>query len=309
MKSRLSDCEICPRRCGVNRLKDERGDCNSGALPVISAACDHHGEEPAISGTRGSGTIFFSNCNLKCVYCQNYQISQNKNCQHVNEVDSRSLALKMLYLQDELGCHNINLVSPTHFVPHILEALLDAIPMGLRLPLVYNTNAYDSIETLRELDGIVDIYLPDIKYSSDKYAMKYSRARNYVDSSRQAIREMHRQVGNLVMDGDGIAKRGLIVRHLILPNDIAGSSDSLSWLVNNVSTEVTLSIMAQYSPYHLAPRVPLLSRKISGFEYQTVLNLLERLGIENGWVQELDSSEIYIPDFKRDGHPFSMQVK
>ena len=217
----------------------------------MASRCAHHGEEPALSGTRGSGTIFFNSCNLKCIYCQNSQISQG---QHVRSecIDSRGLAEMMLYLQDELHCHNINLVSPTHYVPQIVEAVCEAVPLGLDIPIVYNTNGYDSVETLAMLDGIIDIYLPDIKYASDKWAGKFSGARHYVKYSRLAIAEMYRQVGNLETDDRGVAQRGLIVRQLILPNRLAGSADSLKWLATGVSRDVTLSIMAQYYPCHLA---------------------------------------------------------
>ncbi|MBI4334032.1 MAG: radical SAM protein [Chloroflexi bacterium] len=303
LRRRLAACDICPRRCGVNRLEDQRDFCRSGRLPIVASVCDHHGEEPAISGTRGSGTIFFRHCNLKCVYCQNHQISQGEGDPDTGEIDCSTLAERMVYLQT-LGCHNINLVSPSHFVPQIVEAVLQAVPLGLTIPLVYNTNAYDAIESLKELEGIIDIYLPDVKYASDSQAMKYSQAHHYVESSRAALKEMHRQVGRLVPDPDGIAQRGLIIRHLILPNDIAGSPDSLSWLARELSPEVTVSIMAQYFPCHRASRVPLLSRRISLSEFTEVASLVEELGFENGWVQELDAAENYLPDFEREGHPF-----
>ena len=303
LKDRLRNCDICPRKCYVDRTRDKKGFCRSGYLASISSYCDHHGEEPVISGKRGSGTIFFTKCNLKCIFCQNYQISQPIDNGHL-EIDSHALANVMLYLQDELGCHNINLVSPSHFVPQIVEALLYAVPLGLKIPLVYNTNAYDSIETLKLLDGIIDIYLPDIKYASDQYAEKYSKADNYVAISRQAIGEMFRQVGNLVTDGDGIAQRGLIVRHLILPNRLAGSAASLKWLAECISREIAVSVMAQYYPSHLAAYDPMLSRTISLAEYNEVVTIVQELGMENGWLQELDSAALYLPNFESKGHPF-----
>lgn len=304
LEARLTACDICPRKCGVNRLEDQRDFCRSGRLPVVTSVCDHHGEEPVLSGTKGSGTIFFGNCNLKCLYCQNHQISQSPDSHRSDEIDCGTLAERMLHLQNELGCHNINFVSPSHFVPQIVRAVAIAVPMGLWVPLVYNTNGYDSLESLRELDGIIDIYLPDLKYASDNYGMKYSQARDYVKHSRAAIKEMHRQVGDLATDENGIARKGLIVRHLILPNEIAGSRESLSWLAREVSNTVTLSVMAQYSPFHRAPRVPLLSRRINAREYDEVVRLVEDLGFENGWVQELESAGNYLPDFERGGHPF-----
>ena len=304
LEDRLAACDICPRKCGVNRNLDEEGFCHSGRSPIVSSVCAHQGEEPAISGFRGSGTIFFSNCNLRCVFCQNYQISQNWRNQAHNVIDCQALAKKMLYLQNELSCHNINLVSPSHFIPQIVRAVFKAVPVGLHIPLVYNTNSYDSMETLKELDGIIDIYLPDIKYASDNSSVKYSQAPGYTGISRAAIKEMYRQVGDLEVDDNGVAVRGVIVRHLVLPNRLAGSEDSLTWLANEVSASVTVSIMAQYSPMHKAPRVPLLSRKVSLNEYQNVRELVSDLGLDNGWVQDMVSSEIYIPDFEKEGHPF-----
>jgi len=307
LEARLKSCDICPQECGVNRLEGELGFCHSAYLPIVAAVCAHHGEEPPISGTKGSGTMFFGNCNMRCVYCQNHQISQNWEKQKSNEVDCHTLAERLLYLQ-AVGCHNINFVSPSHFVPQIVRAVLEAVPMGLRLPLVYNTSGYDSLKSLRELDGIIDIYLPDLRYASNKWGKKFSQAPDYVEQARAAIKEMHRQVGDLVVDDEGVARRGLIVRHLILPNRIAGSRESLKWLVNEVSPNVTLSVMAQYFPSHRAPQVSLLSRKILPFEYDEVVELLDKLGIENGWVQEMDSAENYLPDFERQGHPFDLGV-
>lgn len=304
LNERLAECDICPRSCRVNRLEGSGGYCRSGKPVRVAHLCAHHGEEPAISGTRGSGTIFFGGCNLSCIFCQNYQISQG----HLGLfrcTDGRGLAGIMICLQDELHCHNINLVSPTHYVPQIVEAVCEAVPLGLHVPIVYNTNGYDSLETLAMLDGIVDIYIPDIKYASDKWAKKFSRARRYVKHSKLAIAEMYRQVGNLVTDGEGVAQRGLIVRHLILPNRLSGSADSLKWLATSLSPDVTLSIMAQYFPCHLAENEPLLSRKISAGEYGEVTDIIEKLGMDNGWLQQLDSAEHYLPDFQREGHPFS----
>jgi len=299
LEARLASCDICPRRCGVNRLKDESGFCRSGYLPILSASCDHHGEEPVLSGSRGSGAIFFGNCNLRCVYCQNYQISQNPKKQKPNKIDFHTLAEQMLYLQEELGCHNINLVSPSHFVPQIVRALLLAVPMGLKLPLVYNSNAYDSISTLKELDGIIDIYLPDLRYASSAFARKYSHAPRYVEHSHRAIKEMYCQVGELVVDESCLVQRGLIVRHLILPNDLAGSRQSLTWLAQEVSPTVAVSIMSQYSPQHRAQNIPELKRTIKAAEYEMVLKLLDELGLEKGWVQEMGAQEIYLPDFEQ----------
>ncbi|MGA2368398.1 MAG: radical SAM protein [Dehalococcoidia bacterium] len=306
LKELLADCEICPRKCHVNRLENDSGFCRSGSLARISNYCDHHGEEPVLSGSKGSGTIFFSGCNMRCSYCQNYQISQAMDRKD-SFLNGEELAEIMLYLQEKLQCHNINLVSPTHYVPQIVEAVFFAARGGLRLPIVYNTNAYDSTDTLKLLDGIVDIYLPDIKYSSDEWAIKFSQGKDYISQSRQAIGEMYRQVGNLVTDSSGMAQRGLIVRHLILPNGIAGSADSLRWLADHISRDVTVSVMAQYRPCYKADSEPLLSRGISLDEYQEVVALMEKLGLENGWLQEMDSFNYYLPDFERQGHPFQIK--
>ena len=308
LESRLASCDICPRQCRVNRLAGERGFCHSARLPVVSAVCAHHGEEPPLSGNNGSGAIFFGNCNLRCAYCQNYQISQNWEKQQFREMDFHILAGRMLYLQNELGCHNINLVSPSHFVPQLVRAVLEAVPLGLKLPLVYNTNGYDSLESLRALDGIISIYLPDLRYASDEWADKLSQAPEYVTYARAAIKEMYRQVGELALDEEGLAQKGLIVRHLILPDRLAGSPASLTWLSEEISPSVTVSIMSQYFPAHRASLFPSLARKISESEYSEVIELVNRLGLENGWLQEMGASDSYLPDFESDGHPFSPTV-
>lgn len=303
LEERLAACDICPWKCGKDRTRGKMGRCNSGYLPIISSVCAHHGEEPALSGTHGSGTIFFGNCNMRCVYCQNWQISQDYEGQKKNEVSVSVLADKMLYLQDELHCHNINLVTPSHFVPQIVKALLEAVSGGLYIPLVYNTSSYDSVKTLKELDGIIDIYLADIRYASNEYGREYSHVHDYADISRAAIKEMQRQVGDLVVDENDIARRGLIIRHLVFPNHIAGSEESLKWLVEEISPKVTVSVMAQYYPAHCAYKYKELNRKINAEEYREVVDLVEKLGIENGWVQELDAAEYYRPDFT-DEEPF-----
>ncbi len=303
LEAKLSACDICPRECGIDRINGERSFCHSAYLPIVSTACAHHGEEPVISGSGGSGTIFFGNCNMRCVYCQNFQISQDSEKQKNKEMDFKTLAGEMLRLQN-MGCHNINLVSPSHFVPQIVMAVQEAVPMGLRLPLVYNSGGYDSLKTIKELDGIIDVYLPDLRYASNQLSKQFSEAPDYVSHAHAAIQEMYRQVGNVVLDENGIIQRGLIVRHLILPNGIAGSRESLTWLAQEISPDVTVSIMSQYYPTHTASQIPLLARKINQVEYNEVVDLLESLGIENGWLQEMDSSENYLPDFERDGHPF-----
>jgi putative pyruvate formate lyase activating enzyme len=304
LKQRLESCDLCPHLCGVNRLQDERGFCHSGLRLVISSYCAHNGEEPALAGSRGSGTIFFGNCNMRCLYCQNFQISQSYAAQHTNEVDYHTLAGYMLHLQNNLHCHNINLVSPTHFVPQIVEALLEAVAHGLNLPLVYNTGGYDSLEIIRRLEGIVDIYLPDIRYAADEIALRYSQVKNYVINNRQSIQEMYRQVGDLQVDENEVAYRGVIVRHLILPDGLAGSQDSLRWLAREVAVSITVSVMSQYYPCHRAGEFTELARTITYAEYRQVVDMLEKLGLENGWLQEMDAPANYLPDFNREGHPF-----
>ena len=220
-------------------------------------------------------------------------------------MDSHTLAERMLYLQDELNCNNINFVSPSHFVPQVLRAVVEGVSIGLRVPLVYNSCGYDSIASLKELDGVISIYLPDLRYTSDKVAKKFSHVPDYVARARQAIKEMYRQVEDLMVDESGLARKGLIVRHLILPNGLAGSEESLTWVVRDLSPTVTVSIMSQYMPMHRASRIPLLSRKVTVDEREAVMQLLTDLGIENGWVQEMGAAEEYLPDFEREGCPFS----
>jgi putative pyruvate formate lyase activating enzyme len=306
LEERLSACDLCPWKCGINRLKGEKGFCQSGAQPIVASYCAHHGEEPALSGSRGSGTIFFGNCNMQCLYCQNYQISQDSAAQQHNETDCHTLAGHMLYLQNELECHNINLVSPSHFVPQIVKSLLEAVSGGLQIPLVYNTGGYDSLDTIKALDGIIDIYLPDIRYASDETARELSRVPDYIVNNRQVIREMYRQASDLKVDENEVAYRGVIVRHLILPEHLAGSEDSLNWLAREVSPSITVSIMSQYYPCHKAQQKPGLSRAVTYEEYVEVTNLLEDLGLENGWLQEMDAPTNYLPDFSRKGNPFEL---
>lgn len=297
----LKNCDLCPRECGVDRTKDELGFCKSGCLPIVASYCVHHGEEPVLSGTKGSGTIFFGNCNLKCVFCQNHQISRPAQSLKRNEVSFERLADIMLELQAK-GCHNINFVSPTHFSAQIIKSIAIAASKGLKIPLVYNTNAYDSLQALRLLDGIIDIYLPDIKYSDDNEAKEYSNAKEYVKHSRLSIAEMKQQVGNVFVN-DGIAVKGLIIRHLVLPNEIAGSGVSLRFIKDEIGRETFISVMSQYFPTNRSAEFPLLSRPIRQGEYEKVLELLDELGLENGWVQEYDSKDYYCPDFEKE-QPF-----
>src|SRR6478672_34051 len=248
----LEQCTICPLDCKVNRIEDEIARCYSGRLPIVSSYTAHFGEEPALVGTNGAGNIFFGNCNLRCVYCQNYQISQTHKEQLKNEITHERLAEIMLELQAK-GCHNINFVSPTHFAPQLARSVLLAAQAGLNLPIVYNTNAYDSVEVLRLLEGIVGVYLPDLKYAEDEAGYLYSKVPGYKDRARRAIAEMYRQTGDeLIFGEDGLLQRGLIIRLLVLPNDIGGVRESLEWIKDELSPRVAVSLMAQYYPTHQA---------------------------------------------------------
>jgi len=278
----LSSCELCPHKCRVNRLKGERGFCRSGEEVIISSYNTHFGEEPPLVGNFGSGTIFFTNCNLKCVYCQNYPISQLGNG---NKVTLQELAKIMLALQKR-KCHNIILVTPTHFVPQILKSLKSAIKMGLHIPIVYNSSGYDSANTLKLLDGVVDIYLPDARYADNEIARKYSSAPNYFEIMKKALNEMHRQVGDLITDKSGLARSGLIVRHLVLPEGLSGTKKIMSFIAREISPHTYISLMAQYFPAYQADQFPLLSRRIDKEEYREAVQIFKEEGLENGWFQE-----------------------
>ena len=304
----LESCSICPKNCGNNRLKDEIAACYSGRLPIVSSYTAHFGEEPCLSGTHGAGNIFFGNCNLRCVYCQNFQISQTWKTQKKNEITHERLAEMMLELQAK-GCHNIGFVSPTHFVPQMARAILIAAEKGLRLPIVYNTNAYDSVEILRLLDGIVDVYLPDLKYADDEAGFEYSKVRSYKTFAREAIKEMFRQTGDeLTFDEIGLLQKGLVIRLLVLPNDLAGIEENLRWIKEELSPKTAISLMAQYYATNKAAtdsRYILLSRRISEREWFNAVSLLEELGFEQGFMQEYESaSHYYRPDFTDAEKPF-----
>jgi len=304
----LLSCTVCPHDCGNNRMEGELARCYSGRLPIVSSYTRHFGEEPCLVGTRGAGLIFFGNCNLRCVYCQNYQISQTHKEQSKNEVTHERLAGMMLELQAR-GCHNINFVSPTHFAPQMARAILIAAEQGLRLPIVYNTNAYDSVEVLHLLDGIVAVYLPDLKYADPTDGYTYSKVPDYTAHARRALAEMYRQTGDeLIFNEDGLLQRGLVVRLLVLPNDVAGIRDSLTWLRESLSPRVAVSLMAQYYATNRAAtdaRYTLLSRRISESEWLRAVALLDELGMEEGWMQEYDSAaHYYRPDFNDRETPF-----
>jgi len=309
LEALLAACSICPKDCGNDRLNDEIAACYSGRLPIVSSYTAHFGEEPCLSGTNGAGNIFFGNCNLRCVYCQNYQISQTWKTQRKNEITHERLAEMMLELQDR-GCHNIGFVSPTHFAPQMARAILIAARQGLTLPIVYNTNAYDSVEVLKSLDGIIDVYLPDLKYADSNAGFQYSKVRDYTLHARAAIKEMHRQMGDdLIFGDDGLLKRGLMIRLLVLPNDVAGIEDNLRWIRDELSPKTAISLMAQYYATNKAAtddRYILLSRRISEGEWFEAVSLLHALGIDEGFMQEYESaSHYYRPNFADTAKPFS----
>ncbi|MBF0510559.1 MAG: radical SAM protein [Deltaproteobacteria bacterium] len=293
----LTSCCLCARACGVNRAGGEVGACRAPNLATVSHAGPHFGEEPGISGNNGAGNIFFAYCSMACVFCQNYQISQNFHPEERHFLSVGQLAAVMLDLQ-RAGCHNINLVSPTHFLPQIVAALDLAAASGLRLPIVYNTHGYESVPVLRLLEGIVDIYLPDLKYGDDRRAGELSGAPNYVRASQAAVKVMYRQVGAMVhLNEAGLISRGLIIRHLVLPGGLAGTSEVLEFIAAHLSPKVTLSLMAQYYPTNnAADRAP-LNRPVTAQEYHQALEMVAQAGLEIGWCQELSSAASFCPDF------------
>jgi len=274
----LRSCRVCPRHCRVNRLDDKFAVCRTGRYARVSSYSPHHGEEDCLRGWRGSGTIFLSGCNLRCVFCQNFDISWRV---RGSPTPPRKLAEMMLELQ-ACGCHNINFVTPEHVVPQLVEALPCAIDGGLRLPIVYNTSGYDGTESLELLDGIVDIYMPDFKYWDSEMARRYSRAPDYPQVARRALKEMHRQVGDLVIDEDGLAKRGLLIRHLVMPGDIAGTGEILRWIAQELSPATYVNLMAQYYPAGKVTRseFPEINRRVAPVEYERALDQAWRAGLE-----------------------------
>ena len=285
-REHLRACDLCPRRCGVNRLKRERGYCRSGEAPMVASSNVHVWEEPPISGTRGSGTIFFSNCTAHCLFCQNYPISQ---LGVGRAVSTEELADMMIRLQRQ-GCHNINLVTPTHYVPQILSAVEAAAGRGLKIPLVYNTSGYECPDILRLLDGVVDVYLPDAKYADETVARRLSGFREYVKHNRVALLEMQRQVGSdLATDAEGMAVRGMIVRHLVLPEGLSQTPQVLAWIAGNLSQNTYVSLMSQYFPAHKSVGHPELGRRLRTGEYEQALAAFEAVGLERGWRQELET--------------------
>lgn len=279
----LESCVICPRKCKINRLNNQKGFCKTGLKARVYSFMAHHGEEPPISGQNGSGTVFFASCNMSCAYCQNYEFSQEV-CPD-KEVDSRELANIMLELQNR-NCHNINLVTPTHVMPQILQALLLAIPAGLKIPLVYNTSGYELAEMIEFLDGIVDIYLPDMRYAGNNSAIKYSSAIGYPQYNQQAVKEMHRQRGIARINKVGIMEQGLIIRHLVLPGNISGTKEIMEFIARELSPETYISLMSQYTPCYKTNGFPELNRRINLQEYELAQQIQSDLGLHNGWTQE-----------------------
>ncbi len=271
----LSNCRICPHQCGVNRLEDERGFCRTGARAIVSGHGPHFGEEPPISGTRGSGTVFFSGCNMRCIYCQNYEVSQEM---EGHEVTPEFLAFFLLALQEQ-GCHNINLVTPSHVVPQFLEGLLLAAREGLHLPVVYNSGGYDGITTLRLLDGIIDIYMPDIKYSDNRTGLELSGVKSYWTAAKNALLEMYRQVGNLQLDSNGVACKGLLIRHLVLPGGLSGTRKVMKFIATEISRDAVINIMDQYRPCGRASEHPPLDRRLRPEEFKQAIEWAKQAGL------------------------------
>jgi len=292
----IKKCTGCPRNCFADRTSREFGTCQSGDKPIVSSYTLHFGEEPVLSGTNGAGNIFFGNCNLRCDYCQNFVISQNPKAEIRNEVSYERLSEIMLELQNK-NCHNIGLVSPTHFAVPILNSIKLASESGLNLPIIYNSNGYDSVEMLKLYKDVIDIYLPDFKYGNNDYGRRYSKAPNYFDGCKLAIKEMYEQVGGELVYENGVVVRGLIIRHLVLPNGLAESEEVFKFISRELGPQIHISVMAQYYPTNRASKNILLNRTITETEYIGVLELLEKYGLENGWVQEMESNNFYRPDF------------
>jgi putative pyruvate formate lyase activating enzyme len=288
-------CIVCPRKCMINR-DNAVGFCRVGNQPIVAKAYLHMWEEPCVSGTRGSGTVFFSGCNLRCVFCQNYKISQE--C-FGEQVTIEKLGKIFLSLQEK-GAHNINLVSPTHYLPQISECLSGI--KGLNIPIIYNSNGYENVETVKQLKGYVNVYMPDLKYMSSELSLKYSGARDYFGKATSAIKEMYEQAGGVEFDDNGLIKKGLVIRHLILPGLSSESIKVLDWIKTNMPQDIIVSVMSQYTPCYKAESCPEINRRITRWEYGRVIRHFKRLEFKYGYFQERDSaSEDYIPDFNLEG--------
>lgn len=292
----LEKCAICPHNCGINRLNNQIGRCKSKDTVKVALYSTHNFEEPCISGKKGSGTVFFSNCNMNCVFCQNYEISQQGKGKEISIEELADIFIK----QQEKDVENINLVTPTSYVPQIIEAIKIARKNGLKLPIVYNTNGYEKVETLKMLEGYVDIYLPDFKYSDNELGKRLSKVDNYFEIVTEALKEMYGQTGKAVFNGEGIMQKGMIIRHLVLPNHILNSRRVLKWINENMH-DVYVSVMAQYFPTYKAKEIDDINRKLTKEEYEQIENYLYRLDLENGYIQELgEHEEEYVPHWEFD---------
>jgi putative pyruvate formate lyase activating enzyme len=275
----LKECQLCPRECGINRLDGKVGVCQAGSDLTISSAFPHFGEEPPLVGYHGSGTIFLTHCNLRCVFCQNYDISHLGRGERITSSD---MARIMLRLQ-EVGCHNINFVTPTHYASQIIASLPEAIEKGLRLPIVYNCSGYESIEVIRLLEGIVDIYMPDAKYMDEKYSERFSNAPDYPEVIKKVLKEMHRQVGDLTINSQGIAERGLLIRHLVMPGGVASSEAMLKFIAEEISIHSYVNIMEQYRPEYRAHEYPEISRRVTSKEYMEAIQWAKHYRLYRGF--------------------------
>lgn len=294
MLENLEKCTTCPHKCGINRTK-QIGRCKANDKLKIALYSLHKFEEPCISGENGSGTIFFSNCNLNCVFCQNYEISQKEKGKEITVEELAEIFLKQ---QNNNKAHNINLVSPTIYAYQIIEAIKIAKNKGLYIPIIYNSNGYESMETLKDLEGYIDIYLPDLKYYYNELGEKYSKVKRYFEIATEAIKEMYRQVGKLQFDEKGMIKKGVIIRHLVLPNHIENSKRVLKWIKNNIGNRASVSVMAQYFPTYQSMETD-LNRKLTKEEYEEIENYLYKLNLENGYIQELgEHEEEYVPKWE-----------
>ena len=295
MEELLENCNICPHKCNINRNKGKIGRCKATNKIKVALYSVHNFEEPCISGEKGSGTVFFSNCNLNCIYCQNYEISQQGRGKEISIEELSDIFIE----QQKRNVENINLVTPTSYAPQIIEAIKIARKKGLNIPIVYNTNGYENIETIKMLDGYVDIYLPDLKYYYNDIAKKYSKIDNYFEIATKAIKEMKKQIGKTVIDENGIMKKGIIIRHLVLPNNIENSKKILKWIRENMNNDTYISVMAQYFPTYKAKEDLELNRKLTKQEWREIEEYIEKLGIENGFIQELgEHEEEYVPKWE-----------
>lgn len=294
-KELLEKCEICPHKCKVNRIEGKVGRCKAKDTVKIALYSIHKFEEPCISGNNGSGTVFFSNCNLNCIYCQNYEISQEGKGREISIEELAEIFIE----EQRQKADNINLVTPTSYVPQIIEAIKIARKKGLNIPIIYNTNGYEEIETLKMLEGYIDVYLPDLKYYDNELSKKYSNIDNYFEIATKAIKEMYRQVGNPILDDRGIIQKGLMIRHLVLPNNIENSKKILKWLKENIDENVYIDIMAQYFPAYKAKNVQELNRKLNKKEYEEIEDYVYKLDIKNGYMQDLgEHEEEYVPKWE-----------